>query len=81
MCSTDENSKESVDLITKEIYEEDKDFDDFDIDKNEESLSVLDGPPKLIQCTSKVRLFDFLLTTKIIYFYNLTLAMQSLGTL
>lgn len=60
MCSTDENSKESVDLITKEIYEEDKDFDDFDIDKNEESLSVLDGPPKLIQCTSKVRLFDFL---------------------
>ena len=55
MCSTDENSKASVDLITKEIYEEDKDFDDFDIDKNEESLSVLDGPPKLIQCTSKVR--------------------------
>ena len=60
MCSTDENSKASVDLITKEIYEEEKDFDDFDIDKNEESLSVLDGPPKLIQCTSKVRLFDFL---------------------
>ena len=63
MCSTDENSKASVDLITKEIYEEEKDFDDFDIDKNEESLSVLDGPPKLIQCTSKVRLFDFSLTT------------------
>ena len=80
MCSTDENSKESVDLITKEIYEEDKDFDDFDIDKNEESLSVLDGPPKLIQCTSKVRLFDFL-PRCIIYSYNLILAMQSLGTL
>ena len=64
MCSTDENSKLSVDLVKKEIYEEDKDFDDFDIDENEDDLPrVLDGPPKLIQCTSKVRLFDFLLTT------------------
>ena len=61
MCSTDENSKLSVDLVKKEIYEEDKDFDDFDIDENEDDLPrVLDGPPKLIQCTSKVRLFDFL---------------------
>lgn len=64
MCSTDENSKLSVDLVKKEIYEEDKDFNDFDIDENGDDLPrVLDGPPKLIQCTSKVRLFDFLLTT------------------
>ena len=64
MCSTDENSKEIVDPVTKEIYEEDKDFDDFDIDENGDDLPrVLDGPQKLIQCTSKVRLFDFLLTT------------------
>ena len=64
MCSTDENSKLSADLVKKEIFEEDKDFDDFDIDENVDDLPrVLDGPPKLIQCTSKVRLFDFLLTT------------------
>lgn len=55
MCSSDENSNESVDLVTKEIYEENEDFENSDIDEREDDLPrVLDGPPKLIQCTPKV---------------------------
>ena len=55
MCSTDENSKLSVDLVKKEIYEEDEDFENSDIYEREDDLPrVLGGPPKLIQCTPKV---------------------------
>ena len=64
MCSTDENKKESADLVEYEIYEGDKDFEknsvSSDIDEHTDDGSSEDpsgDQPKLIQCTPKVGSF------------------------